>query len=81
MPNQPIIVFDVNETLLDLENAPAGVRPALRRPRRDAALVRVIDVFERRFRVDKSVRRDLEEVADQLIARFPAGAAVASEAA
>jgi len=39
MPNQPIIVFDVNETLLDLENAPAGVRPALRRPRRDAALV------------------------------------------
>jgi len=40
----------------------------------------VIDVFERRFRVDKSVRRDLEEVADQLIARFPVGAAIASGA-
>jgi hypothetical protein len=38
MPNQPIIVFDVNETLLDLETIRAGVRPALRRRPADRPL-------------------------------------------
>ena len=38
MPNQPIIVFDVNETLLDIETIRAGVRPALRRRPADRPL-------------------------------------------
>jgi hypothetical protein len=59
MPERPIIVFDVNETLLNLEaicpvfdrvfNDPAGPQP-------------------------NYVGEDLDVLADQLIARYPAAA-------
>jgi len=79
MPKRPIIVFDVNETLLDLET----IRPFFDRVFRDPAAMRLW--FANLITYSEALTlagvyvgpqpdytgEDLDAIADQLIARYP----------
>lgn len=69
MSQRPIIVFDVNETLLDLET----IRPTFDRIFDDPTAMRrnaPLDVGPQ----PDYIGNDLDAVADQLIERYPASA-------